>query len=181
MTGLVAPEVIVLRNKTMVQAASLSQTQLFCNATGNPKPNITWYFIKDGEAIEVNEARSGLQGDPDKCKNRIDDFYFLQSDDPRHLVICNPKKRHTGQYKCRAANFLDEKEGSVFINVQSEYSKASSTRAIFMWQTHLMMFLHSAFTLYTVFVCRSKFSVIEMTFESRDAVCRNKTELLCNP
>ena len=165
----------------MVQAASLSQTQLFCNATGNPKPDLTWYFIKDGEAMQVNKAGSGLQGDPDKCKKRIDDFYFLQSDDPRHLVICNPKKKHTGQYKCHAANFLDEKEGSVFINVQSEYSKASSTRAIFMWQTHLMMFMHSAFTLYTVFVCSSKFSVIEMTFESRDAVCRNKTELLCNP
>ena len=93
--------------------------------------------------MQVNKAGSGLQGDSDKCETRTDDFYFLQSDDPKQI-----KKRHTGQYKCHAANFLDEKEGSVFINVQSEYSKASFTRAIFMWETHLMMFMHSAFTLY---------------------------------
>ena len=122
----------------MVQGDKLWQTQLFCNATGNPKPKLTWYFYKDGKAIQVNKAGNGLQGDPDGCKKRTDDFYFLQSNDPKSLVICNPKKRHTGQYKCHAANFLDEKEGSVFINVQSEYS-------VFMWQMHLIMFMHSTF------------------------------------
>ena len=123
-TGLVAPKVVVLRNKTIVQGAKW-QTQLFCNATGNPKPKITWYFDKDGQTNQVNEAGSGLQGDPDKCKSRNDHFYFLQRTDPKHLVICNPKKRHTGRYTCHASNSLNQKaEGSVFINVQSEYSKA---------------------------------------------------------
>ena len=140
-TELVAPKVIVIRNKTVVQGTKLLQTQLFCNATGNPKPDITWYFFKDGKAIQVNNEGSDLQGDPDNCKQRTDDFYFLQRDDPKHLVICNPKKRHTGQYKCHAANFLDEKEGSVFINVQSEYSKASSTQAIL----YFYMYVANAF------------------------------------
>lgn len=120
-TGLVAPKVVVVGNKTILQGAQW-QTQLFCNATGHPKPEITWFFYKDGKTIQVNTAGSELQGDPDRCKKRTDDFYFLRRNAPEHLVICNPKKRHTGEYKCHAVNPLDKKEGSAFINVQSEYS-----------------------------------------------------------
>ena len=88
----------------------------------------------------MNEAGSGLQGDPDRCKTRTDDFYFLQSNDPKHLVICNPKKEHTGQYKCRARNFLDEKEASVFINVQSEYRVTTTSSEEFLQKTLSMVY-----------------------------------------
>lgn len=122
-TGLVAPKIAALPTKTdLVQGSDLWQTQLFCNATGHPYPQITWFFYKDGKGIQVNKEGDGLQGDADNCLKRTDDYYFLRSDDPRHFVICNPKKEHSGKYQCRASNSEGEATQSALINVLSKYN-----------------------------------------------------------
>lgn len=121
--GLAAPNIAAFPTKPdLVQGSNLWQTQLFCNATGYPYPKITWFFYKDGQGIQVNKEGNGLQGDADNCKKRTDDYYFLRSDDPRHFVICNPKKKHSGEYQCRASNLEGEATQSAFINVLSKYS-----------------------------------------------------------
>ncbi|KAL9972287.1 hypothetical protein ACROYT_G018570 [Oculina patagonica] len=114
---LAAPDVGALRSKTLVQGSDLWQTQLFCNVTGNPKPKITWFFNKDGYSIQVNKDSNGLQGDADNCKQRTDSYFYLRSNDPKYFVICNPEKKHTGEYQCRASNTKGEKSQSAFIHV----------------------------------------------------------------
>ena len=56
---------------------------LYCNATGNPEPSISW--TKDGISISSN-SRISL------------------SDDNKQLTITNVNRKDSGEYRCVAKN-----------------------------------------------------------------------------
>ena len=96
--------------------------ELFCDVTGNPEPSITWYFV-DGKGVrlEINMQKDHLGGNKDNCRSRTNGYYFLQPDDARVLVICNPEfEHHQGKYSCHAKNTVGEQSKSAFVNVESK-------------------------------------------------------------
>ena len=58
---------------------------LYCNATGNPEPSISW--TKDGTSIS-NNSRISL------------------SDDNKQLTITNVNRKESGEYRCVAKNWV---------------------------------------------------------------------------
>ena len=97
--------------------------ELFCDVTGNPEPSIMWYFYKDGKGVrsEINKKKYNLGGNKDNCRSRTKGYYFLQPDDARVLVICNPEfELHQGKYSCHANNTVGEQSKSAFVNVESK-------------------------------------------------------------
>ena len=55
-----------------------TDVKLFCNATGNPTPKITWTFLKDSTNVERGE----------------------------HLFLQQVKRAHAGRYRCTATNHV---------------------------------------------------------------------------
>ena len=117
---LVAPDISKLPDKAAIQDEDF-QVQLYCNATGHPKPTLTWYFERNGEKVHINEKGEGLGGNVDACRKRTSGYFFLVDRNPSDLVICRPKLQHIGKYTCRASSpRFKYKEQSAFINVFSE-------------------------------------------------------------
>ena len=107
-------------NVTVLQGPQGVNVELFCDVTGNPEPSIMWYFYKDGKGdpLVVNGHLSGNKGN---CRSRTKGYYFLQPDDARVLVICNPEfDHHQGKYLCRAENTVGWQNKSAFVNVESK-------------------------------------------------------------
>ncbi|RMX55563.1 hypothetical protein pdam_00001670 [Pocillopora damicornis] len=114
---LVAPDISKLPDKAAIQDEDF-QVQLYCNATGHPKPTLNWYFERNGEKVHINEKGEGLGGNVDACQKRTSGYFFLVDRNPSDLVICRPKLQHIGKYTCRASNpRFKVKEQSAFINV----------------------------------------------------------------
>lgn len=98
------------------------QVQLYCNATGYPKPILTWYIDRNGEKVRINEKEEGLGGDVDACQKRTPGYFFLVESNPSDLVICSPSLQHVGKYTCLASSpGFQDKEQSAFINVLSKW------------------------------------------------------------
>ena len=120
-TVLKAPNITKdIPNVTVLQGGNV---ELFCDVTGNPKPTIMWYFYKDGKGNPkvANSQKYDLSGNKDNCRSRTKGYYFLQSDDARALVICNPEfEHHQGKYSCHAKNTEGEQSKSAFVNVESK-------------------------------------------------------------
>ena len=122
-TALKAPNISDIPDVTVFQNTQGGDVELHCDVTGNPEPSITWYFSKDGkkEIKEINRGKDDLDGDKDKCKSRIQGYYFLQPGNPRVLVICDPEfENHEGQYWCHANNTEGRQNMSAFVTVNSK-------------------------------------------------------------
>ena len=77
---------------------------LFCNATGNPVPTISW--TKDGSLLSSNSR-------------------FSLSDDKR-LTITNVNRTDSGEYRCVASNSLgNDTSSGATLNIQCKYSVKS--------------------------------------------------------
>ena len=122
--ALTAPNITKeIPNVTVLQELPANNVELFCDVAGNPEPSITWYFYKDGKGVrsEINKQKYDLGGNKDNCRSRTKGYYFLQPDDARVLVICNPEfEHHQGKYSCHAKNTVGEQSKSAFVNVESK-------------------------------------------------------------
>ena len=121
--ALKAPNIKDITNVTVLEEPLGGNAELFCDVTGNPEPTITWYFYKDGKGdpLEINKQTYNLGGNKDNCRSRPKGYYFLQPDDARVLVICNPEfELHQGKYSCHAKNTVGWQSKSAFVNVESE-------------------------------------------------------------
>ncbi|XP_022807789.1 vascular endothelial growth factor receptor 2-like [Stylophora pistillata] len=120
---LVATDISKLPNKTVIQDDD-RQVQLYCNATGYPKPILTWYIDRNGEKVRINEKEEGLGGNVDACQKRTPGYFFLVESNPSDLVICSPSLQHVGKYTCLASSpRFQDKEQSAFINVLTKSKK----------------------------------------------------------
>jgi len=129
-TELVAPNITSLKDVTVVQGdlpylpyQGPGRAVLFCEVFGNPDPEITWFFYKDGtgKRKRVNKGGSHLNGNLDDCKNRHSGYFFLRGNDPKHLVICNPDfEKHQGKYHCHASNIAGKMEKYASVNIESK-------------------------------------------------------------
>ena len=84
-------------------------TSLSCNATGNPKPTISWY--KDDTKINAGaDSRVSI------------------SEDDTQLTITNVSRNDDGQYTCVASNSLgNSTSNSATLTVQCKYLACSIT------------------------------------------------------
>ena len=79
---------------------------LFCNATGNPVPTVSW--TKDGSPISSN-SRISL------------------SDDNKQLTITNVNRTDSGEYRCVASNSLgNDTSSAATVDVLCKYSMTDS-------------------------------------------------------
>ena len=125
-TELVAPNIAsITKDVTVVQGEQgPGRAVLFCEVFGNPDPEITWFFYKDGigKRTQVNKGGSHLNGNLDDCKSRRSGYFFLRGNDPKHLVICNPDfEEHQGKYKCHASNIAGKMDKYASVNIESKY------------------------------------------------------------
>ena len=124
LTGLVAPRITYLTDRVDVREESDDHVQLFCEAKGNPKPGITWYFYKNGEgkASQVNKEDKFLDGNLDDCKSRRSGYFYIRRGDSSRLVICNPEfGNHQGKYQCRASSKAGSVDNFTFVDVKCKY------------------------------------------------------------
>ncbi|ESO09972.1 hypothetical protein HELRODRAFT_72804, partial [Helobdella robusta] len=84
-----------LQNQTLpIQSTAV----LFCNATGQPTPSISW--LKDNKTLSMNK---------DKC----------QLSDDGTLKIMELHSNDSGRYTCMATNEMGEAQSSCYITVES--------------------------------------------------------------
>ena len=120
---MVAPSISDIPNQNVLQVERGGIVELWCQATGNPKPSITWYFYKDGKGDreQVNKENKDLGGNIANCNNRRKGYYFLSRDDHSRLVICSPEfEQHQGKYQCHASNKVSSMDKDAYVNVESK-------------------------------------------------------------
>eukprot|EP00111_Clytia_hemisphaerica_P018541 TCONS_00054846-protein len=87
--------------------------RIFCNATGNPAPVITW--TKDGKLLDDLTVINGIN----QCRTLKKGIYIRKK--KRSLVICNLNfKDHGGTYECCAKNALADVKESLELLVYAK-------------------------------------------------------------
>ena len=71
----------------MIQGTEGGEVTIFCNATGNPEPRISW--TSNGNSVDTRNS------------SRVDLFY-----QGRQLTIKNVSKTDSAVYRCEAENSL---------------------------------------------------------------------------
>ena len=88
-------------NTTVVEGEDV---RFKCNATGNPKPLISWFLEKNGSLVSLSKT----------SKHQIGEDNFT-------LEIKNVQRDQTGRYVCEAKNEIGNTSTSVYLNVQCKY------------------------------------------------------------
>ena len=82
-------------------ANETGRVDLFCNATGNPAPNLTWTVVETGNEFSRTE----------------------------HLIIDSLSREHSGTYACTASNEAGNATAKVHLDVQCKYRGLHGNRA----------------------------------------------------
>ena len=106
-----APEIVVAPfNTTTVEGRSAI---LFCNATGSPKPNVTW--SKGGSNTTVSSSEE--------------------------LILDNITRSHSGtKYKCIITNYLGSVEASAIVTVYCKYKCMYSKEIVLLSSSSYFVF-----------------------------------------
>ena len=95
---------------------SFENVVIFCNATGNPLPKITWKL--GNEKIDG----VGYLDDVKACNIRKQGFFFLKGMRKNRLAICDMSyKKHEGTYTCIASNIVSSVSVSMKVHIYCEY------------------------------------------------------------
>ena len=124
--------IVGLRNETVTYGIDNS-VDLFCDVSGNPAPQVTWF--KSGESLEPNRLTA------DDCETIETGYYYYNHDLQRtKLVICKPEVIHKGHYTCLAKNQLGNENRTAYLNVLCKYFLSLFSSR---WQiSNVFRFLH---------------------------------------
>ena len=84
-----------------------------CQATGGPRPSITWQRLTSSDSGFVQI----LMTDPDYS---IDEMEIGEHDLWSNLTILGTMPRDTGEYLCQVENMISSAEESAFLTVQGD-------------------------------------------------------------
>ena len=111
-----APSIVYISHDTL--ANETDEVKLFCNSTGNPRPNITWTFLNGSNSRNLPTGET--------------------------LILSNVTRNQAGTYQCTAANgLMVPNTANVQVTINCKYNIFG---LIIFYYYLLIYWLHKAFS-----------------------------------
>lgn len=95
-----------------------SDISIYCNVTGYPTPEITWY--KDNRLIEASEHIVVTGNVSENLISKVNDSKHVIFLDPQHITIADAQPFDSGNYRCVAKNDYSHAFAAEVISVEGE-------------------------------------------------------------